>query len=813
MANLTVEEARARADLITVQAYDVRLDLDQGPETFDSRTTIRFESAADCETFVELSPVEVHELTLDGAPLDRQAHADGRLPLRLTAGTHELIAHTTMAYSNDGEGIHRAVDPVDGEPYLHAMSFLDAAPRIFCCFDQPDLKAPYTMAVRAPLHWTVVGNARAERDGEGRWRFEETKPLSTYFVTLVAGPYHVRTREHDGIRLGLLARQSLAPHLDKDADELFTVTAQCFDAYHEMFGIRYPFGDYYQCFVPEFNAGAMENPGCVTFRDDMIFRSRVTGAERGGRARVIAHEMAHQWFGDLVTMQWWDDLWLNESFAEYMAYRVCDAATEFTDSWVDFAGVRKPWGLLADQRPSTHPVAGNGAPDGASALADFDGISYAKGASVLKQLAAHLGDEVFLGGVRAHLTRHAFGNATLHDLFGAWRDAGATDLDEWARAWLRTAGADVIRFDRRNITVESPDGTVRPHTFSVGTLGAGDDVVTTQVALRGGSQQVESGADELILLDVHDETWARFRHDPQTVSGLVDAWPRITDPVTRASVWLGLRDSVDDADIDTGLAVSLVESAIPHETEDITVQALAGWSRRSLLDRYLSDPRTARQRLSGAYGLRLDSAPPGSALQLAAARGFVTLTSDADLLQRWISGEAPHGLAIDDELRWTVVTQLARWGGVDVDAIARELERDPSSSGRIHAIRARAALPDPDAKTAAWHDLTNDTGLSNYEIYATAEGFWWPEQTALHAPYVERYFAEFPATQGFRSGWVVGESARLAFPSVAVEARTLTLADETLTRTDLRPGLRRSIADAAADLAGALEVRKRARDS
>ena len=808
VANLTVDEARVRASLISVTDYHVALDLDAGPSVFDSRTTIRFESVADSETFVELRAAEVHELTLDGAPIDPGSCADGRVPLTVSTGSHTLVAHATMSYSNDGEGMHRAVDPVDGEAYLYAMSFLDSASRIFCCFDQPDLKAAYRFSVRAPAHWTVIGNAPSTRTDSRTWQFAQTQPLSTYFVTLVAGPYHVVTREHDGISLGLVARQSLAPHLDKDADELFAVTAQCFDAYHDMFGIRYPFGDYFQCFVPEFNAGAMENPGCVTFRDDMIFRSRVTDAERSGRARVIAHEMAHQWFGDLVTMRWWDDLWLNESFAEYMAYRVCDEATDVADSWVDFACVRKPWGLRADQRPSTHPVAGNGAPDGASALADFDGISYAKGASVLKQLAAHVGDEVFLGGVRAHLREHAYGNATLDDLFSAWRAEGAVDLDSWAYAWLRTAGPDTIAYDGERIGVTSPDDTVRPHTFSVGLLPPGSEMRTKTVTLQGDSIPFDTGPDAMLLLDVGDDTWARFRHDDATLDRLVGRWRDITDPVTRAALWTGLRDAVDGADVPAAHIVEHLVEAIPHEDQDITVEALALWAQNWLLNRYLADPLPARERLAAAYTDRLTTAEPDSGLQLAAARGLIAITADTPLLLRWLDDDVPDGLVVDDELRWAIITQLARWGAIDSDRIDRELERDPSSSGHVHATRARASMPDAHAKAHAWHLLTTDETLSNYELYANAEGFWWPEQAALTAPYVERYFAELPDTERFRSGWVVAESSKLAFPSTVVDAATLRLATAASERRDITPGVRRALVDNTADLERALRVRR-----
>ena len=357
-----------------------------------------------------------------------------------------------MPFRNDGEGLHRSVDPADGRAYVYGMSFMDAAPTVFACFDQPDLKAPYTMHVTAPADWLVVGNARAEEvgsaDGAREWRLGPTPPLSTYFVTLVAGPYHQLVDEHDGIRLSLSSRQSLAATLDREAAELFGLTEQSFDELHRLFGIRYAFGDYHQAFVPEFNAGAMENPGCITIRDPLLFDRPSTRAERSYRAALIAHEMAHQWFGNLVTPAWWDDLWLNESFAEYIGYRVTATATPYDDAWVDQSYSRRVWGLTADQRPTTHPVAGNGAVDALAALQDFDGISYARGSNVLRQLAERLGDDIFLGGVRDLFERHRFGNATMHDLFDSWSRAGAGDLDGFIKDWLLTPGPDVLTFDR-----------------------------------------------------------------------------------------------------------------------------------------------------------------------------------------------------------------------------------------------------------------------------------------------------------------------------------------------------------------------------
>ncbi len=497
MPSLTVDGARTRAAALSVQSYDVDLDLTQGERTFGSTTTIRF-TAASTATWLDVKPDELTSVTLNGTAVDVAGLNDGRLELTGLQPDNELVVVASMLYSHDGEGLHRAIDAADGLAYTYAMSFLDAAPRIFACFDQPDLKAPYRMKVTAPADWLVLGNGAAAQVSPGRWELAETPPLSTYFVTVVAGPYHQITDEHDGIPLSVVARQSLREALEREADDIFTVSKQSFDEYHRMFGYRYPFGEYHQAFVPEFNAGAMENPGCVTFRDSMVFRSAVTDGERSSRARTVVHEMAHQWFGDIVTMEWWNDLWLNESFAEYMAHRVSTDATRYTDNWIDFAFIRKWWGLQADQRSSTHPVAADPVKDALASLDDFDGISYAKGAAVLKQLAAYLGDDVFLAGVRAHIQSNEFGNATFGDLVAKWTEAGAVDLDNWARHWLRTPGLDTIsasRTDtgitlRRVVPTEFP--AARPHKLTVGGYDADGRGTTVDVLLDADEVEVDA---------------------------------------------------------------------------------------------------------------------------------------------------------------------------------------------------------------------------------------------------------------------------------------------------------------------------------
>ncbi len=480
MPSLSRAEATARGASITVESYQVDLDLTGGGERFRSHVTIRFR-ATGTDTFVEVKPAHLRAVRLNDTDLDPATLDDNRLPLTGLAARNTLVVEAEMAYTNTGEGMHRFVDPADGETYLYVMSFLDDVQRVFAAFDQPDLKAPVTLSVTAPEHWTVAANAELAANPEpGRWEFAPTLPIATYFFTLIAGPWHVRRDTHDGIPLGVYCRRSLAEHLDADAAEILTVTKQCLDRFHQLFDERYPFGKYDQAFVPEFNAGAMENPGLVTFRDDYVFRSAVTDSQRELRATTIAHEMAHMWFGDLVTMRWWDDLWLNESFAEYLGTRVTAEATRFDRAWTTFALRRKAWGYAADQRPSTHPVAPERVIDAAEGLLNFDGISYAKGASVLRQLVAWLGDEAFLAGLNDHFARHRFGNATLADLLESLAASSGRELTDWAEAWLRTAQVNTLRaevavdadgrYDEVVIAQTAPPThpVLRPHRIGVG---------------------------------------------------------------------------------------------------------------------------------------------------------------------------------------------------------------------------------------------------------------------------------------------------------------------------------------------------------
>lgn len=803
-------EAVARADLLTVGSYDVRLDLASDEATFASVTTIRFTSRGGA-TFLDLKPVRVDAVRLDGRALDVDLLDRGRLPLETTEGPHELVVEAVMRFRQDGEGLHRSVDPVDGRHYVYGMSFMDAAPSIFACFDQPDLKAPYTFHVRTPHDWTVVGNAPATQVEPGVWELGQTQPLSTYFVTLVAGPYHLIEAEHDGIPLGLSARQSLAATLENDAEELLTLTRQSFDELHRLFGIRYPFGRYHQAFVPEFNAGAMENPGCVTFRDPLLFDTRVTRGQRIVRATTVAHEMAHQWFGNIVTPRWWDDLWLNESVAEYLGNRVVADVTEYDDAWADNAYARRQWGLTADQGPGTHPVAGNGAVDAVAALQDFDGISYAKGSTILRQLNASLGDDVFFRGISDHLDRHRFANATMHDLLGSWERAGAPDLGPLTEQWLTTAGADTITLDRAaGVLRRTPpvgSSADRPHAFDVAVLRDGSWVSTPVTITAAETPYDALGAP--VLVDPRGDTWAVVHPDPTTVAALKDLLPGLDDPLLRAGVWSSVRSAVADGVLDPADAVDLVVASFPVEdTEDTPHRSNARRTQPWVFQWLLPvAPAGSLERIHAATTGLVDTLENGSEHQLAAFRAAVKSATDTDLLRGWLA-TMPAGVEADLDLRWRVLVRLATLGGTDPAELDAALAADPTGLARVEHTRARASLPTAEAKAFAWDRLTGAAPASNYEIEAAGLGLWTAGQEDLTASYVERYLDLLPRLAGVHSGWVLAEAVEAFFPITVLSpdlvARSWALADQ----PDLDQAVRRRLRDVTDRLERMVRVRE-----
>ncbi|MEU5387896.1 aminopeptidase N [Kitasatospora cineracea] len=826
MPALQRSEATVRARLLEVRGYTVDLDLTGGPERFGSTTVIRFgctEPGAD--SFVDVEPAVLRRAVLNGQPLDTTALDGNRLALPALRAENELLVEAEMRYSRTGEGLHRYTDPADGEVYVYATCGPDLAAKVFACFDQPDLKAPFTLTATAPEGWTLVGNGAKVRGEKGSWEFAPTKPISTYLFTVVGGPLHSVRGEHDGIPLGLHARRSLAAELDREAPELFEVTAASLDRLHQLFDERYPFGEYHQAFVPEFNWGAMENPGCVVFRDEMLFRSPATASDHETRAMVVCHEMAHMWFGDLVTMRWWDDLWLNESFAEMLGYRIAVEATRFTGAWTAFSAQRKGWGYDADQRGSTHPVAGNGTRSVAEAMVNFDGISYAKGASALRQLVAWLGDDAFFAGLNAYFADHLYGNAELPDFLAALSASSGRDVPGWADAWLRTSGVDTLRAE----TERAADGTLtaltvvnegsRPHLIEVGGYRVEDGRVVpagrVPVELGPGRRVavpalVEAGAT-LVVPNDGDLTWAKIRLDADSWRAVAQSLSAIEDDVTRAVLWEHARDLVRDAELDPAAYLDLMERHLPAETSDSIVETVLTFARTHVAGRYLPPARRAEGLAAVSRTARALLAGDGShGIRLAALRAAVESSGGDDQLaelQGWLADDAaPGALPVGPELRWAGLARLAALGRLDEDAIAAEAAREPGSEAEFGAARARAARPGEDAKADAWELLFTPDGVSNRVLEATARGFWASGDPDRQHAYALRFFARITEAAD-RTDAVAKLLGQALFPSAQTAPEVVAAAEAVLADPALTPTLRRNLADATDDLRRTRAVR------
>ncbi|MEV0252984.1 aminopeptidase N [Streptomyces sp. NPDC050732] len=847
--NLTREEAQQRAKLLTVDSYEVDLDLSGAQEggTYRSVTTVRFDSAeAGAETFIDLVAPAVHEVVLNGHALDVAAvFRDSRIALRhLHAGPNELRVVADCEYTNTGEGLHRFVDPVDQQAYLYTQFEVPDARRVFASFEQPDLKATFRFTVKAPSGWTVISNSPTPEPKDDLWSFEPTPRMSTYVTALIAGPYHSVHSSYEGpggqsVPLGIYCRPSLAEFLDSDA--IFEVTRQGFDWFQEKFDYAYPFAKYDQLFVPEFNAGAMENAGAVTIRDQYVFRSKVTDAAYEVRAATILHELAHMWFGDLVTMEWWNDLWLNESFATY-AEAACQAYapdSKWPHSWTTFANSMKTWAYRQDQLPSTHPIMAD-IRDLDDVLVNFDGITYAKGASVLKQLVAYVGEDEFFRGVQAYFKRHAFGNTRLSDLLGALEETSGRDLKTWSKKWLETAGINILRpvvdvdtsgvitsFAVKQEAPALPEGakgepTLRPHRIAIGFYDLDDTsgklVRTDRVELDVDGELTAVDAlvgkrrPAVILLNDDDLSYAKVRLDAESLAFVTDHIGDFEASLPRALCWASAWDTTRDAELPTHAYLSLVLSGIGKESDIGVVQSLHRQVKLAL-DLYAAPARrdAALARWTEAALEHLRAAEPGSDHQLAWARAFAaTARTEADLslLERLLDGsESIEGLAVDTELRWAFVARLAATGRLDEAGIAAELERDRTAAGERHAAAARAALPTAEAKAAAWASVVESDSLPNALQEAVISGFVQTDQRELLAPYTEKFFATVKDAWDSRSHEMAQQIAIGLYPSLQVSQATLDATDAWLSAAEPSAALRRLVTESRAGVERALHAR------
>ncbi|WP_406348679.1 aminopeptidase N [Streptomyces sp. NBC_00144] len=843
--NLSRDEARRRAELLSVDGYAVALDLRSAvgdgpgdePRTFRSVTTVRFRSAeAGVSTFADLIAPSVTSVKLNGRELDPAAVFDGsRIALDGIATENVLVVDAQCAYSRTGEGLHRFVDPEDGEVYLYTQYEPADSRRVFANFEQPDLKAPYEFEVTAPDGWTVWSNGVGEQT-DGVWSFAETKPISTYITAVVAGPYHHMTDVYrrtleDGteleIPLGALCRKGLARHFD--ADDIFLVTKQGLDFFHDHFDYPYPFGKYDQAFVPEYNLGAMENPGLVTFREEYIYRGKVTRAAYERRANVILHEMAHMWFGDLVTMVWWDDLWLKESFADFMGSFSMVNATRFTDGWITFANNRKAWAYRADQLPSTHPVTAD-IRDLEDAKLNFDGITYAKGASVLKQLVAYVGQDAFLEGARRYFKRNAYGNTRLGDLLSVLEETSGRDMVSWSRSWLQTAGVNSLtpaivhdaecRVTELAVLQDAADShpELRPHRVAVGLYRIEDGALVRYARAEAdvsGPRTVVAelaGAErpDLVLVNDDDLTYCKIRFDEGSLDTLREHLGDITDPLARALCWSALWNLTRDALMPARDFIALVLRFAGRESDIGVLQMLHAWARSALLHYAAPGWREEGGQLLAEGALReLRLAEPGSEAQLTWARFFAataTTGTDFQLIQGLLDGTAKvDGLDVDQELRWELLAPLASHGVADEQGIAAELARDDTASGKRHEVRALASRPSAEVKAEAWRALVESDTLSNALVEATIGGFGQASQRELTAPYAAKYFEVIERIWTERSIQIGMLVVRGLFPGLQDNRSTLDATDAWLEgHQDAAPALRRLVLEARDDLARAL---------
>jgi aminopeptidase N len=824
-ANLSKDETASRAASITLHDVRVELDLAGAPERartgFPTATTLRFDSTAP-ETWLDFIGESVDRVTVDGE--ERDVRWDGaRILLDRLSGSHVVRVEGVAAYSRSGEGMHRFHDPVDGETYLYTQYEPADSRRVMACFEQPDLKAAYTFEVTAPAGWHLLSNQSPAHVTPGigvqTVEFAPTLPISSFITSVAAGPYAridgEWSRDEQRIALGVLCRASLAEHLE--ADEILEVTRQGLDFFTDAFAYPYPWGKYDQIFVPEYNLGAMENPGLVTFTESYINRGAATDAQRGGRANTILHEMAHMWFGDLVTMRWWDDLWLKESFADYMGTHASAAATRFTDAWARFANSRKTWAYRQDQLPTTHPIVAD-IPDLEAAKLNFDGITYAKGASVLKQLVAFVGEDAFFEGARRYFAAHAFGNTTLGDLLDQLEAASGQPLRDWSRSWLETSGVSALWLEtdaegRRVIVQDSGEAAPRPHRLRVGLY----DLVDGALALRERIEltieqertEVEIPDADLILLNDDDLTYAKVRLDERSLSTVATSLSTLTDELARGLVWSSLWNATRDGELAAVRYLEIVRAHAPAEP-NIGLLSATLLNAAFAIGHYIDGDERAEQRRAwvDSTWAALQEADPGSDAQLSWARAFAAASSFDDVraadVRAILDGHAPQGLPMDADLRWLLLTALAATGHADAETIAAERAADDTAAGRTAEIRALASRPEASTRAAAWESAWNDLELSNDHLDATIAGFRAGDRRDLIDGYDAEYFARIRDVWAQRSIELAQRLVLGLFPA----AESTEAVDAWLEQNGDAPGaLRRLVIESRDDLARDLRVR------
>ena len=820
-ANLSRQETAARSAAVTLRSIRVELDLTGAPERartgFPTTTTLEFDSTTDT-TWLDFIGEEVRRVVVNGD--EHAVDYDGsRIALSGLSPSNVVRVEAVGAYSRSGEGLHRFHDPVDDATYLYTQYEPADSRRVMACFEQPDMKASYTFVVDAPSGWEVLSNQSAERADPGlgvqRVQFAPTLPISSYITAVAAGPYArvdgAWERDDQRIALGVFVRRSLAQHLE--SDEILEVTRQGLDFFTDAFDYPYPWGKYDQIFVPEYNLGAMENPGLVTFTEAYISRGAATDAQRAARANTILHEMAHMWFGDLVTMKWWDDLWLKESFADYMGSHASAEATRFHDAWVKFAANRKAWAYQQDQLPTTHPIVAD-ITDLEAAKLNFDGITYAKGAAVLKQLVAFVGDDAFFEGARRYFAANAFGNTTLDDFLVELSAVSGRDMTDWSRAWLQTSGVSALWIEtdadgRRTLRQTDP----RPHRLRIGLYDRVDGRVVRrdqhELDIVREQTEIDLADADLMLINDDDLTYAKARLDERSLRTVEESLSAIDDPLARALVWSSLWNATRDGELDARRYLSIVRA---HAPEEPNIGLLAGVlaNAAAAVRQFVPDAHRAEEQhaWTEAAWSALQVAEGGSDAQLSWARALAAASAFDDArheeVRALLDRRVPEGLTVDPDLRWQLLTALVTAGHAHADDVAVELERDDTGSGRTSARRALSSRPDAEVRRQAWNTAWTDHSLSNDHLDAEIAGFRAGGRRDLIAEFDAEYFARIDQAWDTRSI----ELARRLVVGLFPASDSLELADAWLAGHHQAPAaLRRLVVEQRDHLERSLRVR------
>ena len=837
--NLKQVEAAQRSQILKVESYKIDLDVTTGAQTFLVKTTIKFAGLKPGETtFIDCVGKRVISAKLNGADFDPKFDGESIFLPPIAAENTLEIEHEGI-YSTSGEGLHRFVDPADDEVYLYTQFETGDARRMYACFDQPDQKATFSISTITPKHWEVISNYGAEStkdlDGDRKHiQFATSQVISTYVTAIVAGAYKSVHDEYKGektIPLGIYARKSFFQHVD--AEKIFEVTKQGFAYFEKTFGLAYPFGKYDQIAVAEYNWGAMENVGCVTFHEDvLIFRSKVTERSYISRATTIHHEMAHMWFGDLVTMKWWQDLWLNESFAEWASYMSVSESTKYKHAWTEFNSVRKNWAYRADQLTSTHPIAVE-MEDLDDVRTNFDGISYAKGASVLQQLVAHVGRDNFIAGLRTYFAKHAYKNTELSDLITELEATSGKDLTAWVATWLRTAGVNTLRpvvtldgdkYASVSVKQEVPPMPVgskelRPHHLFIGLFDLHDGTLvrreSIEVDINGELTEIKEFAGkkaaDLLLINDHDQSYAKLRFDERSVETMKSYEGKLDDSLARGLIWASLWDSTRDGELSASDYIKIALNTLKGET-DISMITATFMQIDTAIWAYVAPQNRDAMRLAVANAAEafLDKAKPGSDHQLQYARAFTNnavTPAQFDRLKAMLDG-AIDGLTIDADLRWYIFLCGVKRGIYGPTEIAAEADRDKTAHGKQYVAFAHAAIPSVAAKAAAFKSVTTDD-LSNSIHSYKCRGFNESIHGDLLEGFVDEYFdaiLKVWATKGFE---IAETTATLTFPTWAISDETVKKAQHWLdvTGKDASHALRRTVAEGRDAMTRALKAR------